>query len=557
MVCPLKRYLLAIVVVVLYLITLLTLPSVDYVEPDIFFYFKNLPLTYHLATIASIIIALFGKQRITKILSACVLSLLLIWTPSLMLVQPWHLDSYPFVAQAVYVAKNGHLGDFHYLLDSPALGLTFAPYLLITGINPLTLLKIYPFLCAIFLVLLVYSIARNLKMENRASIAAVFLSSVLWPFIFHFSRWSFSLAYYLISLSLLCRLVFKGADRRFLVLLIIQMIFLVLSHPATPLYFIFNVACIFFLGKFLKIFSSREYRLFTSILAISSIAWLLWNIVGTHPDVVYLLRDVINTVVTSILGGTEVAGIERIDAARTPSYGFVIDSRLIMMLFVAATSLLMPFLIRHAKKRTALFLIGWLWSNLLTLIPIFFVGLSWFQKPIFFSYVSWAIVAATLVFQEAPRSKRSKAINSILIAFIFVAAAIIPFTKYGPLPLAYPTTRELVSKEFLDLHRVDDMTFVYFVEPAYFHAYISYGIRLEAKSIYIFDIYESNQGLNRSIINMSPLWITSRILVYDVVRGYSPSLQAVIENATQLYPTTTHNKVYDCGWPEYILIPRS
>ena len=117
---------------------------------------KILLPTLYLVLTASIIIALRDKQELTRVISVCILALLIIWTPSVVFFQPWHLDSYPFVAEAVYIQRNAHIGNFHYLTESPALGLTFGAFMLITGINPITLLKIYPGFLAILFVAFIY-----------------------------------------------------------------------------------------------------------------------------------------------------------------------------------------------------------------------------------------------------------------------------------------------------------------------------------------------------------------------------------------------------------------
>ena len=112
-----RKYLSLLFICALFLVTLASLPSVDNVESSVFFYLEHLPPIYYVSVLASVIIALRDKQELTRVISVCVLTLLIIWAPSVMYVQPWHLDSYPFVAEAVYIERNAHLSNFHYLSE--------------------------------------------------------------------------------------------------------------------------------------------------------------------------------------------------------------------------------------------------------------------------------------------------------------------------------------------------------------------------------------------------------------------------------------------------------
>ena len=120
--------------------------------------------------------------------------------------------------------------------------------------------------------------------------------------------------------------------------------------------------------------------------------------------------------------------------------------------------------------------------------------------------------------------------------------------------MEYPTTRELAGKEFLDLHGTVTGTYVAFEDPAYLYSYIIYGHEQRLSFNSVFAIYIPGKGLNSSILEKSSIWITSRVMARDEFMTYSPSWRDIVENTTKLY-TTSHNKVYDNGWPEYILTP--
>jgi hypothetical protein len=556
-----RKYLGLFFICALFLATLASLPSVDHLESSIFFYLEHLPPIYYVCVLASIIIALRDKQELTRVISVCVLALLIIWTPSVMYVQPWHLDAYPFVAEAVHIERNAHLGDLHYLSGSPALGLTFGAFMLITGVTPLTLLKIFPGFLALLFVALVYLMADKLKIGKKTAIIAPLLFiSVMWPDVFHFSRFSFSLLYYFTSLFLLFYLIFKKFDRRILALLFIQIIPLVISHPATPLFFMYNLVAIAVLAFASRKFQSKETKLICITLAVVSIIWLLWNMIGTTPGVIYTLKDISQNVVNSLIQSpTTVSGVSRILVGYNTVYREIINVRLVLMLAIYLCAFLIPIIMyKRLKSQKVLFILtAWAWSNMSVAIPLLYAGLPYFQKPVFFAMASWGPLAL-LLFKTKSRVWIRKAKYIFLVAFIISSALLIPLYKYAPVTLEYPPSKELTSKSFLDLYGSTSIGFIYFEDPAYYYSYILYNQSDLAVLHYgVLSIYNFGEGLNYSIVAENSLWITSRLLARDAFWAYDPSMHEIVENVTVTLPETTHNKVYDSGYPESILVPRN
>jgi len=554
-----RKYLGLFLVFGLFIVTLASLPSVDYLEPSVFFYLEQLPPIYYVCVLASVIIAIRDKQELTRIVAVCVLALLIVWTPSVMLVQPWHLDSYPFVAEAVYVQRNGHLGDFHYLSGSPALGLTFGALMSITGISPLVLLKIYPGFLAILLAVFVYAIAAKLKIDKKVTVIAPLLFvSMMWPDVFHFSRFGFSLLYYFMFLFLVFYLVFKKTDNRILALLFLPIFPLAMSHPATPLFLMMNLAAIAILGGASKKLQPREIMIiFNAFLAVS-IIWLLWNTIGTTPGVFHSLQEIITSVVNELAQNPTLSGsgFTGVFAGRTQVYVWLLDSRLILMAFVYLSAFLIPLITyRRLKKQKVLPIVTALaWSSMSITIPLLFVGLPYFQKPAFLAIAGWSLIALLLFASNS--TAWIKKIKYLLLIVILTSALLIPIFKYAPLPLEYPPSRELASKSFLDSYGSTSVKFIYFEDPAYYYSYIVHNqpdLRVEVSGV--LGVFIPGEGLNSSIVEERSLWITSRLLVRDAFWAYFPSMNYIVENATVTLPETTHNKVYDSGYPESILVP--
>jgi len=476
-----------------------------------------------------------------------------------MLFQPFHLDSFPFVAEAVYVLRNGHLGDFHYLSESSPLGLTFGCLLSITGMSPISLLKIYPGFFIIVCVLFVHLIANKLKPGSTTSIVAPLLFvSILWPSIFHFSRQSFSLIFYFSSLFLLVWLLFEKFDRRIFALLFLQTLLLSISHPATPMFFMFNLVAIAVFGWTFKNVQAKESRLVINVLVISVIIWLLWNMVGTTPGVIHSLREISQSLITALTESPSViSGITQIFAGRTQAYRWIIDIRFLMTGAVYLVSFLIPLITYRytTHKKALLFLTSWAWSNMLVTVPLLYAGLPYFQKPFLFTISAWApLTAFALAYKKDLRIEKSMCILAAIL--IMAGSLLIPLIKYGPLPLEYAPSKELVSKTFLDFHG-SLAPIIYFEDPAYHYSYILYNKSdLSARSYSVFGIYEHGQGLNSTILSENSAWVTYRTLTRDAFWQYYPSMWMIVENVTETLPQTTHNKIYDSGWPEYILVPR-
>lgn len=257
-----KKYLVSFFVAMLFLGSYITLPQVGYTEPDVFFYFKHLPPLYHISVIVSIIVAIFSKEKFNRIFAAIVFCLLIILTPSILLINPWNLDSYAFVSEAVYIKRNGWMSDVGYILDTPALSLTFGPYLLITGMDPFLFQKMFGGLNAVILLLVVYLIAMKMKIKEKSLvIACLCFISIMWPNTFHVNRQNFSLVYYLTSWFLLAHLILERKDRRFLLLFTIQIFLMVISHPATPVFFLANLILVAAIGRILGVLRSSGLKL--------------------------------------------------------------------------------------------------------------------------------------------------------------------------------------------------------------------------------------------------------------------------------------------------------
>jgi len=285
---------------------------------------------------------------------------------------------------------------------------------------------------------------------------------------------------------------------------------------------------------------------------------------------IYSLADIVRNAIESFLRRpTQVPGVAKIFADYTPIYGLIINTRLALTLAVAISTVLLPFLMyRYLRDRKVLvILMGWVMSIMLISFAFLYAGLPYFARPALFTFIVWAPLGALAYRTLATKQKtmlNAKMKNAMqcvfIVAFIVLPSLLIPIIKYGSLPFLYPTSRELASKRFLDWHLDNGMTLVYFEDNLpWGYSYIVDG-HMSAhrpKSLTIMHVYSPGEGLDTSLIYQASLWVTYRLVTRDAFWNYTPSMLNVVENVTQMLPETTHNKVYDSGWPECILIPKS
>jgi len=567
-----KKYIVGVFIITLLFATFATLPRVDHTEANVLFYFQNLTPLYYICVLAAIAIAIYWRRSHLGLLSAIVLGLLILLTPSIMLVQPWFPDTYAFVSEAVYVMRNGHLGDFHYLSINPPLGLFFGPFLMITGISPFALIKIYPAFITVILAVLLYLIAKKMKIGKESLVVAPLLFlSIEWPNELHICRQSFSLIFYLTSWFLLLGLVFQKPNRKIFILFVTQVFLLAMSHPATPLFFIINLASILVISQIVSKLRLKEFahvRFFPQALLISVFSWIVWNsFKGTGAINTFV--DFSTNLIESLLSApAEVAGTEKILVGYTQNYRSIIDIRLGLTLAVFLSAVLFAVIalrcVQH--RRASVILVGWIGSCIFTSVPWLYAGLPYFSRPVTFTFIAagplWALVYNILSTKGKSRihtKMKSLAAGMFLVAFVIVPSLLVPITKYSPLPFLYTTGRELTSKSFLDLHWSGDTEVIYFDYKYITHpfSWLLYGSNTSIRSVEIYSIYSPNEGLDPNIVNRSALWVTYKPVTRDAFWNYDPSYLQVVENVTQLLPRTTHNKVYDSGWPECILLPRN
>jgi hypothetical protein len=554
------NFLIGLILITLLFLTYFSITPTDDVKTDILFSLKYLPTTlYYVTLMLSLIVTFITKNHYLRILSIFIFSYLLISTPDVMLINPWLTDTYPFTAEAVHIVKNGHLVDYHYLLENPALGIFLGTLLMVTGIDVFILMKIYQTLLISILMLILFGISKYLKIGKREYfLAPIFFIAIMWPNVFHVSRQSFALIFYFSSWYFLTRLVLHRYDRRVFLILLTQISLMSLSQPATPIYFAANTIAIAIIGMLLKTFQSREIKSFTYTSIFSALFWFLWNSISNINNLKLFGEIILRLYQSLVETPEEVPGISKITIGYSPDYRLIINTRLILSLSVFACGVLLPLIFYKYYKdprirKILIIAVGWNLSNIFSAFPLLYSGLPYFDRPILFSFISWAplagVVYEILGKSNLHRKKLKKTIKlTFVVAFTVLPSLLMPIMKYSPLPFLYPTTQELYIVDFAGIHS-NRRYLLFEFTSAWSNSYLN-GIE-DTTGRYTLSVYNGNISLSRvkSVIVVT----TSRVISRDAFNTFDPSMLYFVEEITSL--NSLQNKVYDSGWPYHMIIP--
>ncbi|MFX0134898.1 MAG: hypothetical protein ACFFDN_14750 [Candidatus Hodarchaeota archaeon] len=558
-----KKLIISFLIPIAFFFTIISMPLIDYSEGNVFFYLNHLPIFYQISIFLSIYAILLFRKNFFGILYVLGFILLLLFTPNFMLVNPWSMDSYPFVASALYVSKNGHIGPFFGIIEeTPCLSLLFGSFLLITDINPIIIAKYYTAFITIILGLIFYCISNKCNFGKEISVITPMLFvSIFWPNELHFSRQSISLIFYLISWYLLFSLVIKRS-RKIYLFLIIQIFILVLSHPATSFFFFFNLIAVVIIGLLTRKIQKRNINLISNVSVITILLWSIWNINYLPTSKAsQVWRDVGERLIQSLLQNpSEISGLEKIFFGYTPTYEFIINIRLLITFIIYISVLIFPLIIyfkyNSFKTNIEIFVISVCWavSNLLIMIPLLYVGLPFFARPVLFTFLAWPIIG-TMLYKVLQQLDKNKIKILFIITFILVPSFLLPVIKYAPLPFIFPTKKELNNFAFLNMHW-ENSRVLYVERPPLFYFWMynessRIGGLTDPPGYLWVEVYSQGEGLDMNRVNQTSIWITSRILARDAFWNFVPNYHDVINNLI-LYENSVRNKVFDAGWPEYL-----
>jgi hypothetical protein len=216
-----------------------------------------------------------------------------------------------------------------------------------------------------------------------------------------------------------------------------------------------------------------------------------------------------------------------------------------------------------SRKKASVILMGWILSNMFSAVPLMYSGLPYFARPVVFTFISFVPIGALFydslninsfsitLFKSVKTKQIMKSI--LIVIFVIVPAFLIPIIKYAPLPFLYPTTRELSTIEFTSFYLTEaDVTLLELTTPWGYSSICGYN---QTNYHLIGGNLFSNGSMNLRVAETT-LILTYRLVARDAFYDYEKPRIEVVENITRTF-LDTHNKIFDSGWPYWILMPKS
>jgi len=533
------------------LITFLLIPVIDVIQLENvwqypLFYASSLPLIYYLAVIYSSLLALFCRNDYGKLVSLLCVAFLVELTPSLMLVNPWLPDQYPYLAEPVYLIRNSHIAPVHCLHEVPGLGLTFSQLMLVTNLGAYMVSKIYPVLTVLMLVLPTFLMSRELC--GNGAIAPLLFLAINSAQINTFHRFSlffmlFSLALFLVWRrhgghkpvhSILYIIVFSAATLAYPGSIIIPSLLLL----APIIWLILRKVQASFLSRRLKQSfpeSIPTYRLGL----ISLIIFLSWGIIVALNSFTDIVQLVYNAFV-------ELASPEDPLRILTPQHGFsgaiptitflyILRVRMVLAIALQGLGFLsfIPVLLGREKRG------GLIHVLYLPLLMSYLLYLPTSANQYYtVRVVLYATFLASLCVATIWHPKQNQIVKMVIIVFTVAGLILIPITRYASIPYLHPTTQELNAASFVHQFYISNRPIYYTEYPPYIRVIVGKDPSWEFTQYFLI----SEDSFNTTSILMSKRYI-ARDGYYLFLKPANITFNHVAETLS-----LTHNTVYVNGY---------
>ncbi|MEZ0346061.1 MAG: hypothetical protein ABWK01_05890 [Infirmifilum sp.] len=538
----------ALVAIMLALITVLSAPSIDRISMKngdyIVFYAKTIPREYYLAIPLLIISILLSKSKILRMICLAMTIALVELLPSHMLVNPWLPDQYPYLSEPVWVYRNGHIAEIHYLNVVPGLGLTFAQIMLVTGLSdPWTISRyFFPMLTLTILLIVTYAIGRRVG----DGVLQAFLSIVIFEAvnfehinIFHRNTLFFMYYQYLILIIIMLAKNFKPSD---------LLLYAMFSAAATITYpgMVIVVVAITItsmiipgLRKIVSNASTTERRTFRGLIlvaAISVIIFVGWNIYASG-DLYRMIGNVLDAIKETMVPTYLVEPRHTFSGASlTPEYKAVMYSRLaiggILLLLAFA-----KYVLNLLKSKTSPGIVGDLYvAHLIAIVPMIFSSWGLWALSKFLRYLFY--LASIIVSMNVTLSRSRKILMSFLALYVIAALLLNPITRYASIPYLHPTTEEIYATSFIHKYYIAHEAVYYTEYPPYTRVLFGYDPSWEVSGYY--------ETLN---LNNSNIVVVERFVTRDSYYEYSTP-RSILINALRSQLPLTHNLIYSSGGVE-------
>jgi hypothetical protein len=351
---------------------------------------------------------------------------------------------------------------------------------LITGIKPVILMKYYPILFSVMLVLSAYILFRRLIRGRRMVYLATlfFITGSVWVFPNHFCPNGFAFIWYLLFFFL----IFSERSHKVGFLSILIAVAIILSHPITSLFLVLLMSVIplgLVLAEKTSIFEKiyilkRRFwtlsQVFTVFFFVSWFAWFLFNATGTFTDLA-------NTAVLFFTSLSEYLTLgrltERLPTTSVHHIGHTLKiCYSLLYLLVSVTGTLYLLFERFGKKKKEhiyllTLMIAWTAGcGIFGLATGFIHGGEFFERPLLYAFVPLSTLA---VF-----SYKMKFGKVILVSVLLIGAPFSILASYSNESFEYPPLSDSFGTTFMVSHNITEMHNVVVGDPTsavyYFYA---------------------------------------------------------------------------------------
>ncbi|MBS7609837.1 hypothetical protein KEJ19_04620 [Candidatus Bathyarchaeota archaeon] len=436
-----------IVALALTCLSLLTTPHLDSVQALPLFYATNLNPVYWIS-VAFLTLLILKSKGTHASLYACLLFLIVYWTPNLMFQHLCFPEMYGRLSSGLLASRLGRLEMTGMYAVRPALFLEGAILLSITGIDPESLGKLYEALLMPIIAIYLLMISRKVKGEEW-HLAPLLFASTFFLNELYFNNQSYAIPIYLVTLWCLTRVNEGKTCVSSLIMFFIAFLSLVITHEGNPLVLLLQMLItLIFTTILMRGNSSWSPRLLMSLLMI----WLSWHAIYQYPwsNAIQVTKKIGENVYRSLL--VEHGVYPRIRQQFTEVYGYIITVRIInsfLMFFSGVALIMLTFVESRCKlERQELFVISqFLASSIITAILShggYIIG-----RGLLYSSLSWSVLVPVLLSGKTMKVTHAKVLKRFIAGFSISFILLIPILKYSPIPLTYTNSKALAQLTFV------------------------------------------------------------------------------------------------------------
>jgi hypothetical protein len=460
-------------------------------EEDVFGLAEKLNISLWIG-LASIMISLlllifdseYGRYEKLFLLEACLLALYLYAIPVFVEENIRFPDTWVHSAGSLSILMYGNYNQplYAYAREYPGVFMLQSIAFLITGIKPNVLMKYYPILFSVILVLTSYILFRKLIRDRRMVYFATlfFVTGSVWVFPNHFCPSSFAFIWFLLFFCL----IFSERSQKVTLLSILIAIAIIVSHPITSLFLVLLMTAIplgLVLAEKSNIFEKihlpeqRPWTLshvFTIFFFVSWFAWFLFNATGTFTDLTNTLVLFLTSLGQYLTSGSPT---ERLSTTSFHHIGQTLKicySLLYFLVSVTGTLYLLFERFRNKKKEhihILTLMIAWIAGcGIFGLATGFIQAGEFFERPLLYAFVPLSFLAAF--------SYKTKFGKVILLSVMLIGAPLSILASYSNESFEYPPISDSFGATFMVNHNITDMHNVVVGDPtgAVYSFYASY-----------------------------------------------------------------------------------